>query len=163
MNGELVGLARIIGDGATICYLQDVLVNPSAQRTGLGRALVREAVIVTAVATSTGAGWYVLLGTWVLLGIGTSLVNTPSSRLLADASTTANRNLVYTAQFALSHACFLVTYPIAGWLGAANLTGAAIALLILAAVVGAIAVAFARSRLLRADTDMPTVTSQLGR
>ena len=52
------------------------------------------AVIVTAVATSTGAGWYVLLGTWVLLGIGTSLVNTPSSRLLADASTTANRNLV---------------------------------------------------------------------
>ncbi|WP_282852223.1 MFS transporter [Gulosibacter sediminis] len=121
------------------------------------------AVIVTAVATSTGAGWYVLLGTWVLLGIGTSLVNTPSSRLLADASTTANRNLVYTAQFALSHACFLVTYPIAGWLGAANLTGAAIALLILAAVVGAIAVAFARSRLLRADTDMPTVTSQLGR
>ncbi|GAA2001776.1 MFS transporter [Brevibacterium samyangense] len=121
------------------------------------------AVTVTAVATSTGAGWYVLLGTWVLLGIGTSLVNTPSSRLLADASTTANRNLVYTAQFALSHACFLVTYPIAGWLGAANLTGAAIALLILAAVVGAIAVAFARSRLLRADTDMPTVTSQLGR
>ncbi len=121
------------------------------------------AVIVTAVATSTGAGWYVLLGTWVLLGIGTSLVNTPSSRLLADASTTANRNLVYTAQFALSHACFLVTYPIAGWLGAANLTGAAIALLILAAVVGAIAVAFARSRLLRADTDMPTVTSELGR
>lgn len=121
------------------------------------------AVIVTAVATSTGAGWYVLLGTWVLLGIGTSLVNTPSSRLLADASTTANRNLVYTAQFALSHACFLVTYPIAGWLGAANLTGAAIALLILAAVVGAIAVGFARSRLLRADTDMPTVTSQLGR
>ena len=104
-----------------------------------------------------------LLGTWVLLGIGTSLVSTPSSRLLADASTTANRNLVYTAQFALSHACFLVTYPIAGWLGAANLTGAAIALLILAAVVGAIAVAFARSRLLRADTDMPTVTSQLGR
>lgn len=121
------------------------------------------AVVVTAVATSTGAGWYVLLGTWVLLGIGTSLVNTPSSRLLADASTTANRNLVYTAQFALSHACFLVTYPIAGWLGAANLTGAAIALLILAAVVGAIAVAFARSRLLRADTDMPTVTSELGR
>ncbi|MGO1393365.1 GNAT family N-acetyltransferase [Agrococcus casei] len=43
VNGELVGLARIIGDGATICYLQDVLVNPSAQRTGLGRALVREA------------------------------------------------------------------------------------------------------------------------
>merc|ERR1711969_207274 len=97
------------------------------------------------------------LATWVLLGIGTSLVNTPSSRLLADASTLANRNLVYTAQFALSHACFLVTYPITGWLGAANLTGAAIALLALATVAGAVAVVFARTRLLRENTTGSTV------
>jgi MFS family permease len=105
------------------------------------------AVVVTAVATANGTGWFVLLGTWVLLGMGTSLVNTPSSRLLADASTPANRNLVYTAQFALSHACFLITYPIAGWLGAANLTGAAIALTAIAAAAGAVAVMFARTRL----------------
>ena len=113
------------------------------------------AVVVTAVATITGTGWYVLLGTWVLLGIGTSLVNTPSSRLLADASTLANRNLVYTAQFALSHACFLVTYPIAGWLGAANLTGAAVVLLILAVVAGAVAVTFSRTRRLSENTPAP--------
>ena len=114
-----------------------------------------DAVVVTAVATITGTGWYVLLGTWVLLGIGTSLVNTPSSRLLADASTLANRNLVYTAQFALSHACFLVTYPIAGWLGAANLTGAAVVLLILAVVAGAVAVTFSRTRRLSENTPAP--------
>lgn len=90
------------------------------------------AVIVTTVAVNTGTGWLVLLGTWVLLGMGTSLVNTPSSRLLADASTPANRNLVYTAQFALSHACFLITYPIAGWLGAASLPAAAITLTLIA-------------------------------
>ena len=113
------------------------------------------AVVVTAVATITGTGWYVLLGTWVLLGIGTSLVNTPSSRLLADAATLANRNLVYTAQFALSHACFLVTYPIAGWLGAANLTGAAVVLLILAVVAGAVAVTFSRTRRLSENTPAP--------
>jgi len=92
------------------------------------------AVTVTMIATNTGAGWIPLLGAWVLLGMGTSLVNTPSSRLLADASTPANRNLVYTAQFALSHACFLLTYPIAGWLGAVNLTGAAVALTLVAVV-----------------------------
>ncbi|WP_308220735.1 MFS transporter [Microbacterium sp. C5A9] len=92
------------------------------------------AVTVTMIATNTGAGWIPLLGVWVLLGMGTSLVNTPSSRLLADASTPANRNLVYTAQFALSHACFLLTYPIAGWLGAVNLTGAAVALTLVAVV-----------------------------
>lgn len=41
--GRLVGLARVIGDGATICYLQDVLVHPDAHRQGLGRKLVDEA------------------------------------------------------------------------------------------------------------------------
>jgi len=39
-GGRLIGLARVISDGATICYLQDVLVHPDAQRTGVGRALV---------------------------------------------------------------------------------------------------------------------------
>lgn len=40
-EGEvLVGLARVISDGHTICYLQDVLVDPLHQRTGLGRNLV---------------------------------------------------------------------------------------------------------------------------
>lgn len=105
------------------------------------------AVIVTGIAAAGGAGWSALLGTWVLLGIGTSLVNTPSSRLLADASTPANRTLVYTAQFALSHACFLLTYPIAGWLGAVSLIGAAGALLGIALAAATAAIAFARHRL----------------
>lgn len=41
---RLVGLARVVGDGATICYLQDLLVTPEFQRKGVGRALV-EAVL----------------------------------------------------------------------------------------------------------------------
>jgi ribosomal protein S18 acetylase RimI-like enzyme len=36
---ELVGLARVVSDGATICYLQDVLVHPDHQRSGIGRRL----------------------------------------------------------------------------------------------------------------------------
>ena len=42
--GELVGLARTVGDGATIAYLQDVLVHPAHRRQGLGRRLVEEAL-----------------------------------------------------------------------------------------------------------------------
>ncbi|WP_394213841.1 GNAT family N-acetyltransferase [Brachybacterium vulturis] len=42
-EGRLVGLARVVGDGATICYLQDVLVHPDARREGLGGRLVQEA------------------------------------------------------------------------------------------------------------------------
>jgi GNAT superfamily N-acetyltransferase len=40
-GGRLVGLARVLSDGASICYLQDVLVRPGEQRRGIGRALVR--------------------------------------------------------------------------------------------------------------------------
>lgn len=42
-EGQLVGLARVVGDGATICYLQDVLVHPDARRQGLGGQLIQEA------------------------------------------------------------------------------------------------------------------------
>lgn len=98
------------------------------------------AALITGLLTSDPAGWPLLLATWVALGMGTSLVNTPSSRLLAEASTPQNRNLVYTAQFALSHACFLITYPIAEWLGGTSLLAAAVTLAILAS--GALATAF---------------------
>lgn len=40
-GGALVGLARIVSDGASICYLQDLLVHPDQQRSGVGRELVR--------------------------------------------------------------------------------------------------------------------------
>ncbi|WP_089772927.1 GNAT family N-acetyltransferase [Ruania alba] len=39
---QLVGLARTISDGVTVVYLQDVLVRPSHQRTGLGRELLTQ-------------------------------------------------------------------------------------------------------------------------
>lgn len=39
-RGTLVGLLRALSDGATIAYLQDVLVRPSHQRQGIGRQLV---------------------------------------------------------------------------------------------------------------------------
>lgn len=102
------------------------------------------AVAVTGLLVTTAAGWPALLAAWVVLGMGTSLVNTPSSRLLADASTPTNRNLVYTAQFALSHACFLVTYPIAGWVGESSLLVAAIVLTVLAIAATAVAIAQAK-------------------
>ncbi len=40
-DGELIGLARLVGDGQTIAYLQDILVRPTYQGRGIGREIFR--------------------------------------------------------------------------------------------------------------------------
>lgn len=59
-----------------------------------------------------------LLPLWFVLGLGYSLAQTPSGRLLRRSSNEGDRPALFAAQFALSHACWLITYPLAGWLGA---------------------------------------------
>ena len=63
--------------------------------------------------------WPALLATWALLGTGYSAVQTPAGRLLRRSAQTEDRPALFAAQFALSHAAWLITYPLAGWLGAA--------------------------------------------
>lgn len=41
-NGELLGLIRAVGDGATVVLVQDILVFKKYQRRGVGSALLRE-------------------------------------------------------------------------------------------------------------------------
>ena len=65
-----------------------------------------------------GPQWAALLVLWALMGAATAAVLTPSARLLRRNSTEQNRPAVFAAQFSLSHACFLLTYPLAGLLGA---------------------------------------------
>lgn len=83
-----------------------------------------------------GQGWWWLPSLWFLLGAGNSTILTPSARLLREASTEETRPYVFTAQFSLSHACFIVAYPLAGWLGAAAGLGAAAAALTILAILG---------------------------
>lgn len=59
-----------------------------------------------------------LLVLWFVLGTGYALAQTPSGRLLRRSAQAEDRPALFAAQFALSHACWLVTYPLAGWLGA---------------------------------------------
>lgn len=60
--------------------------------------------------------WLPLLAGWFIIGTGFSVVMTPSGRLLKRSAHAEDRPAVYAAQFALSHACWLVTYPLSGWL-----------------------------------------------
>lgn len=60
-----------------------------------------------------------LLLVWSILGVGSSLVQTPAGRLLRRSTHEGDRPKIFSAQFALSHACWLVAYPLAGWLSTA--------------------------------------------
>ena len=73
-------------------------------------------VVATLLASLIPAyGW--LLPVWFLLGAGYALALTPSGRLLRQSAQAEDRPALFAAQFALSHACWLITYPLAGWAG----------------------------------------------
>ena len=76
-----------------------------------------------------------LLTIWCLLGAGASLIQTPAGRLLRRSAQESDRPALYAAQFALSHGCWLIAYPLAGWLGGTLGLSAA------AAVLGALSLA----------------------
>lgn len=64
------------------------------------------------------ARWPLLVGGWALLGIAYASIVTPGGRLLRRSADASNRPALFAAQFSLSHACWLLTYPLVGWLGA---------------------------------------------
>jgi MFS family permease len=73
-----------------------------------------------------------LIALWALIGFGFSLTQTPIGRIINRSAREADRGAVFAAQFALSHACWLVTYPLAGWVGAG--AGLSVAALVLAGI-----------------------------
>jgi H+ antiporter protein len=81
-----------------------------------------------------GLEWSYLLGAWLLVGLGYSAVLTSSGRLLRRSAHAEDRPALFAAQFALSHACWLVTYPLSGWL--MTQFGPVVALGLLAALAG---------------------------
>ncbi|RZU63120.1 MFS transporter [Zhihengliuella halotolerans] len=110
------------------------LLDAIADRTLMlaGAALMPAALTAMAATIHWGSGpaqWLALIGLWFVVGAASSAILTPSARLLARNSGTETRGAVFTAQFSLSHACFLLTYPLAGGLGAAyGLSSAAVIL-----------------------------------
>lgn len=73
--------------------------------------------------------WPGLLLSWLILGLLYSMVLTPSGRLLRRSAHAEDRPAVFAAQFALSHIGWLLTYPLAGWVGHVLGMGAAMIVL----------------------------------
>jgi len=100
-----------------------------------GAALLVLTLLALAIEIATiGLDWPFLLGAWLMVGLGYSTVLTPSGRLLRRSAHAEDRPALFAAQFALSHACWLVTYPLAGWL--MTRFGSVMALGLLAALAG---------------------------
>ncbi len=102
-----------------------------------GAALMTVTLALLGVAvTAAGLSWPLLLAAWLLSGVGFSAVLTPSGRLLRRSAHAEDRPAIFAAQFALSHACWLVTYPTAGVLMTAIGTVPTLTCLSLMAVAG---------------------------
>lgn len=43
-DGRLIGMGRIVGDGAVICYIQDLIVDPEYQGKGTGSLLLKHLI-----------------------------------------------------------------------------------------------------------------------
>ncbi|WP_422374462.1 MFS transporter [Roseibium sp.] len=80
--------------------------------------------------------WPSLLIVWALMGAGMSAVLVPSGRLLKNSAHAEDRPLIFAAQFALSHGCWLIAYPLAGWLGSVAAPGWTMTVLAVLAVTG---------------------------
>jgi MFS family permease len=93
-----------------------------------------------------GGAWAALLPLWFLLGLGNGMALTPSGRLLRRSAHPGDRPALFAAQFALSHACWLLTYPLAGWLGAGAGTGIAFIVLAVLTALGVVLAAVAWPR-----------------
>ncbi|OYZ07919.1 MAG: MFS transporter [Novosphingobium sp. 28-62-57] len=80
--------------------------------------------------------WHVILIGWAALGIAYSMSVTPSGRLLKRSANAEDRPALFAAQFALSHVCWLICYPLVGQLGANISMSAAFGAMCVIAAIG---------------------------
>lgn len=105
------------GAGSMVALVIVRVLDAISDRTVM---LVGSAVLALA---AISAAWLpnfaALLVVWAIIGGGYSLAQTPNGRLVRRSSSEADRPSLFAAEFSLSHACWLISYPLAGWAGAA--------------------------------------------
>ncbi|WTW98938.1 MFS transporter [Streptomycetaceae bacterium NBC_01309] len=78
----------------------------------VGGTIAAVALVAADLTTRTGTAVV-----WAVIGIGMALIVTPTGSVLRASVAPNAVPEVFAAQFSLSHLAWLVTYPIAGWLG----------------------------------------------
>ena len=127
-DGDVAWALGASGAGAMIA----ALALPAALERIGDRPLMLAGGVLLAVGlglAGLAGGFGSLLAIWFVLGVGLSLVQTPAGRLVQRSARADEWPALFAAQFSLSHACWLLTYPLAGLVGAALGLGAAAAVL----------------------------------
>ena len=75
----------------------------------------------------------ILLLSWLCLGFLSSLILVPIGQILREETDLKERTAIFGAQFSLSHACWLISYPSMGYM--LVLSGFEISFLVIAVVV----------------------------
>lgn len=132
----------VYGGGSMVAalLLPGLLERISDRTVMLTGALIMLATLIAAGmlsgTSSASTQWLVLYGAWLMLGLSSSAILTPVGRLLRRSCHEEDRPALFAAQFALSHACWLLSYPLAGWVGASFGMGAAMLTLAMLAAAG---------------------------
>jgi MFS family permease len=120
-QADVAWMLAASGGGALLVALAlprvlDRLVDRTVMMTG---AVVLAAGTVAAVALSATEllGWVGTAMIWLVIGAGMALIVTPTGRVLRGWVKPNGLPEVFAAQFSLSHLAWLITYPIAGWMG----------------------------------------------
>lgn len=122
-----------LGSMLVALTLPGLLKRLDARRVMLGGTVL---LTLASASVALGLSLYSTLLVWLTLGAATALIQTPGGLLLRRSAHSEDRVDLFAAQFALSHACWLLTYPLAGWLGAHLGLGPAFLLMAGGAVLG---------------------------
>ncbi|MET7755209.1 MFS transporter [Streptomyces sp. NPDC005389] len=95
-------------------------------------------LLALGLAVTPGAwSWPALLVIWLVMGAAGSAVLTPGGRVVRGSVRSGDLPAAFAARFSLSHACWLLTYPLAGWLAATAGPAASAAVLTAVGLAGA--------------------------
>lgn len=110
-------LMAFYGSGAAIgAVLVPRFVEMRSERRVMATGVLLHAALGLGITLPLGYSGYMAL--WVGFGLAASLVLTPGGLVIARSAGSGDRPAVFAAQFSLSHAGWLVAYPLAGELGA---------------------------------------------
>lgn len=120
-QSDIAWMLAASGTGTLLAALSlprvlDRIAARTVMMTGAGALVGATTAAVTLIATGL-ITWTATAIIWTVTGIGMALIITPTGKVLRASVTRNAIPEAFAAQFSLSHLAWLITYPIAGWLG----------------------------------------------